>query len=188
MIGVGKASCAGYGVEAGPSDAIEKGLGLRFSATFGRQQDVGLYLGLRTEELPRICERAEKGAAVLRASLVIGFDSAVGAHYNPGVSIALTERPMKTLTLFAAAVFLLIPSSNMRAQAPEKDAKPADSKPAEKCDAATTKEEVSTTDHTIRAGTQTIPYKATASTTLLKNDKGDSTGLASIRWRTRAPM
>lgn len=84
---------------------------------------------------------------------------------------------MKTLTLFAAAVILLIPSSNMRAQAPEKDAKPADNKPAEKCDAAATKEEVSTTDHTIRAGTQTIPYKATASTTLLKNDKGDSTGL-----------
>jgi len=33
------------------------------------------------------------------------------------------------------------------------------------------------TDHTIRIGSQTIAYKATASTTLLKNDKGDSTGL-----------
>jgi carboxypeptidase C (cathepsin A) len=61
------------------------------------------------------------------------------------------------------------------AQAPEKDAKGAEAKGPEKCDAA--KEESSATDHTIRIGGQTIPYKATASTTLLKNDKGDSTGL-----------
>jgi carboxypeptidase C (cathepsin A) len=39
------------------------------------------------------------------------------------------------------------------------------------------KEEVSVTEHTIRIGGQTIPYKATASTTLLKNDAGDPTGL-----------
>ena len=35
------------------------------------------------------------------------------------------------------------------------------------------KEETSTTDHMIRLGTQTIVYKATASTTLLKNDKDE---------------
>jgi carboxypeptidase C (cathepsin A) len=35
------------------------------------------------------------------------------------------------------------------------------------------KEETSTTDHMIRLGTQTIAYKATASTTLLKNDKDE---------------
>ena len=56
-----------------------------------------------------------------------------------------------------------------------KDAK--NEKPAEKCDAAATKEEVSTTEHTVRIGGQNIAYKATASTTLLKNDKGDATGL-----------
>jgi carboxypeptidase C (cathepsin A) len=60
------------------------------------------------------------------------------------------------------------------AQAPEKDGKAAETKAADKCDA---KEESSVTDHTIRIGGATIPYKATASTTLLKNDKGDSTGL-----------
>ena len=39
------------------------------------------------------------------------------------------------------------------------------------------KEESSVTDHTIRIGGQTIPYKATAGTILLKNDKGEPTGL-----------
>src|SRR5690242_9136171 len=39
------------------------------------------------------------------------------------------------------------------------------------------KEEMSVTEHTIHLGSQTIPYKATASTTMLKNDAGDPTGL-----------
>src|SRR2546430_12884037 len=37
-------------------------------------------------------------------------------------------------------------------------------------------EESSMTEHSIKIGGQTIPYKATASTTLLKNEKGESTG------------
>ena len=37
------------------------------------------------------------------------------------------------------------------------------------------KEESSVTDHTIKIGGQTIAYKATASTTLIKDDKGDPT-------------
>lgn len=42
---------------------------------------------------------------------------------------------------------------------------------------ASTKEEVSVTEHTITIGGKVIPYKATASTTLLKNDAGDPIGL-----------
>jgi carboxypeptidase C (cathepsin A) len=76
-----------------------------------------------------------------------------------------------------AVVFGLGLTGGARAQAPDKDAKAPDAKPADKCDAAATKEESSVTDHSIRIGGQTIPYKATASTTLLKNDKGDATGL-----------
>jgi len=34
------------------------------------------------------------------------------------------------------------------------------------------KEEISVTDHTIKIGGQTIPYKATAQTILLKDEKG----------------
>jgi carboxypeptidase C (cathepsin A) len=88
----------------------------------------------------------------------------------------------KHLTVLAAAACLFFASPyRLAAQAPDKDkdkdkdAKASDSK--DKCDAPATKEESSTTDHTIRIGGQTIPYKATASTTLLNNDKGDPTGL-----------
>ncbi len=41
----------------------------------------------------------------------------------------------------------------------------------------TPKEEWSVTDHTIQIGGQTISYKASAGTTLLKNDAGEPTGL-----------
>jgi hypothetical protein len=78
----------------------------------------------------------------------------------------------------AAALFLFVQSPLSAAQAQsDKDAKTPEAKAADKCDAAATKEEVSVTDHTIRLAGQTIPYKATASTTLLKNDKGEATGL-----------
>ncbi|HXL21166.1 MAG TPA: peptidase S10 [Candidatus Dormibacteraeota bacterium] len=73
-----------------------------------------------------------------------------------------------------AVVFGLGLAGRAAAQAPDKDAKAPEAKGAEKCEA---KEESSVTDHTMRIGGQTIAYKATASTTLLKNDKGDLTGL-----------
>src|SRR5690348_11429956 len=70
---------------------------------------------------------------------------------------------------------------NTAAQAPvapqERGARAPEAKPEEKCDATATKEESSVTEHSIRVGGQSISYKATASTTLLKNDKGDPTGL-----------
>jgi carboxypeptidase C (cathepsin A) len=83
----------------------------------------------------------------------------------------------KGLFFCAAATVLLFGQSRIAAQSPEKDAKAPEARAAEKCDPATAKEEVSMTDHSIRIGGQTIPYKATASTTLLKNDKEESTGL-----------
>jgi carboxypeptidase C (cathepsin A) len=57
-----------------------------------------------------------------------------------------------------------------KTEKPEKEAKPADAKPAPE-----PKEESSVTDHTIKIGGQSIAYKATASTTLIKDDKGDPT-------------
>ena len=39
------------------------------------------------------------------------------------------------------------------------------------------KEEWSVTDHTLKVGAQTIPYKASAGTTLLKDNAGEPTGL-----------
>ena len=63
------------------------------------------------------------------------------------------------------------------APAQERGARTPEARSEEKCDPATTKEESSVTEHSIRVGGQTISYKATASTTLLKNDKGEPTGL-----------
>jgi len=61
------------------------------------------------------------------------------------------------------------------ALAQEKDAKPAD-KPAE-APAAPPKEESAATDHSIKIGSQVIPYKATVGSLLLKNEKDEPTAL-----------
>src|SRR5260370_10997494 len=84
----------------------------------------------------------------------------------------------KSFWLCAVGIFVLLgQAARLAAQAPEREAKASEAKAAEKCDPATAKEESSVTEHTIKSGSKTIPYKATASTTLLKNEKGDSTGL-----------
>jgi carboxypeptidase C (cathepsin A) len=58
----------------------------------------------------------------------------------------------------------------------EKDAKAAEKeKPAEKTPPP--KEESSVTEHTLKIGGQTIPYKATAATILLKNEKDEPVAL-----------
>ena len=76
----------------------------------------------------------------------------------------------------------------LAAQAPEREAKAPEAKSADKCDAATAKEESSVTEHAIKLGGQTISYKATASTTLLKNEKGESTGLMYSAAYTRSDV
>jgi carboxypeptidase C (cathepsin A) len=50
-------------------------------------------------------------------------------------------------------------------------------RPATPEPAAQPKEEWSVTEHTIKLGGQTIPYKASAGTTLIRNDAGDPIGL-----------
>ncbi|HTQ60135.1 MAG TPA: hypothetical protein VMI32_07930 [Candidatus Solibacter sp.] len=84
----------------------------------------------------------------------------------------------KCFWIFAAGIFLLFgQTTRVAAQAPEHEGHGPEAKAAEKCTAADTKEETSVTEHSIRLGGQTIPYKATAGLTLLKNEKGDATGL-----------
>ena len=77
------------------------------------------------------------------------------------------------LLLLCAASLLAF--SNSGAVAQEKEAKPAE-KPAEPA-AAPPKEESTVTDHSIKIGSQTIPYKATVGSLLLKNEKDESTAL-----------
>ena len=66
-----------------------------------------------------------------------------------------------------------------------------ESKPAEKppeAPAAPPKEESSVTDHTIKIAGQTIPYKATAATILIRNDKDDPTALIYYTAYTRSDV
>ncbi|MGD0569420.1 MAG: peptidase S10 [Candidatus Sulfotelmatobacter sp.] len=83
----------------------------------------------------------------------------------------------KMFALIVMSILLVLSqASQVAAQEPEKpaekEAKPADkdAKPAPE-----PKEESSVTDHTLKIGAQTIAYKATASTTLIKDEKGDPT-------------
>jgi carboxypeptidase C (cathepsin A) len=72
-------------------------------------------------------------------------------------------------------------------QAQDKDAKPAD-KPAEAPASPAPKEESSVTDHSIKIGAQTIPYKATAATILLKNEKDEPIALLYSTAYTRSDV
>src|SRR6267378_3797111 len=91
---------------------------------------------------------------------------------------------VKNLALLLVLTPLMgVISPELRAQ--EKDAKPGD-KPAEAAALAPAKEESSITDHTIKIGGQTIPYKATAATILLKNEKDEPTALVYFTAYTRS--
>ncbi len=83
----------------------------------------------------------------------------------------------KSLCLLAIMLMLMGLSPRVGAQAADEEKKPAEAKPEPASDLNPAKEESSVTDHTIRLGGQAIPYKATAGTILLKNDKGEPTGL-----------
>jgi carboxypeptidase C (cathepsin A) len=61
--------------------------------------------------------------------------------------------------------------------AQDKEEKSTEKKAEKSAEAAPAKEESSVTEHTIRIGGQVIPYKATAQTILLKNDKGEPEAL-----------
>src|SRR5258708_25344117 len=76
--------------------------------------------------------------------------------------------------LRALALSMTAIAAGVRAQ--EKDAKPSE-KPAEAAPAAPPNEQSSVTEHSIKIGGQTIPYKATAPTMLLKDEKDQPTSL-----------
>jgi len=98
----------------------------------------------------------------------------------------------KHFWIFAAAFFLCAGQATRLAAQPQErpggEGRAPEAKAPDKCDEKATKEESSVTDHTIKIGGQTIPYKATASTTLLKNDKGEPTGLIYSAAYTRSDV
>jgi carboxypeptidase C (cathepsin A) len=90
------------------------------------------------------------------------------------------------LTALCAAV-LLCPLTVCNS-AQEKDTKPAEKAPEKAAESAPPKEESSITDHSIKIGGQTIPYKATAGTILLKNEKDEPTALVYYTGYTRSDV
>ncbi|HJX95875.1 MAG TPA: hypothetical protein VJ324_09680, partial [Candidatus Acidoferrum sp.] len=90
---------------------------------------------------------------------------------------------------FFLALALSLMALPLSLPAQDKDAKPAE-KPADVAAAATPapKEESSVTDHSIKIGSQTIPYKATAATILLKNEKDEPIALLYSTAYTRSDV
>jgi carboxypeptidase C (cathepsin A) len=86
--------------------------------------------------------------------------------------------------LLVVLVVLNVTTRNVQAQ--EKESKPAD-KLAE-APATPPKEESSVTEHTIKIAGQTIPYKATAATILIRNDKDEPTALLYYTAYTRSDV
>src|SRR5271170_8384323 len=95
----------------------------------------------------------------------------------------------KFFCIGAFTLLTLVLTVPAHAQEPAKDAKPAiemkgsDAKPAD-----APKEETWASDHTTRIGGQSISYKATASLTMLKDDKGDPTALIFSTAYTRTDL
>jgi len=98
---------------------------------------------------------------------------------------------MKRILSHGIAVFLVIFgwASHDVAQESSKETTPAEAKSsAAKVETPAPKEETSVTDHTLRIGGQSIPYKATASTILLKDEKGEPTALIYSTAYTRSDV
>ncbi len=85
--------------------------------------------------------------------------------------MANLSRPVLLAALF------LFPMASLSLRAQEKDAKPAEKEKPAEATPPIPKEESSVTDHTLKIGAQTIPYKATAATILLKNEKDEPIAL-----------
>ena len=77
---------------------------------------------------------------------------------------------------FVIVAVSLVPDSRALRAAEDPPQEPKAAAPAA-APAPAPKEEWSVTDHTIKIGSQTIPYKASAGTTLLTTDAGEPTGL-----------
>ncbi len=97
-------------------------------------------------------------------------------------------KKLSQLGMFAAAVACLFLSPSY-AVAQDKDEKGGDKKAEQSGEAGEKpKEEISVTDHTIKIGGQTIPYKATAQTILLKDEKGAPVALVYSTAYTRSDV
>src|SRR5436853_1328098 len=92
---------------------------------------------------------------------------------------------VKSLGVLLVATMVLTGTART-VQDQEEESSPADKLPG--ATATPPKEESSVTDHTIKISGQTIPYKATAATILIKNDKDEPTALVYFTAYTRSDV
>src|SRR6266566_1415275 len=81
------------------------------------------------------------------------------------------EASMRVATIILTACVLAVPLTAQNPPAASERDTAAKAAPA-----PIPKEASSVTDHTIRIGSQLVPYRATAATLLLKNDKDEAIG------------
>jgi carboxypeptidase C (cathepsin A) len=86
-----------------------------------------------------------------------------------------TRRNLRILIVIALVASWT--GSLVRAQPAAPPPKPQEVKPSSATELASAREESSVTEHAIRIKGQSIPYRAIAGTTLLRDDKGEPTGL-----------
>jgi carboxypeptidase C (cathepsin A) len=89
--------------------------------------------------------------------------------------------------LFCASLFLFSAFVHL-SPAQEKETKPAEKSAEKTPETPPAKEESSVTDHSIKIGARTIPYKATAGSILLKNDKDEDQALIYYTAYTRSDV
>ncbi len=93
---------------------------------------------------------------------------------------------LRSVFLTSPFLFFLVPWNLGAQETHEKETKTVEKdKPAEPAPPAP-KEEASVTDHNVKIGAQTVPYKATAATILLKNEKEEPTALIYYTAYTRS--
>src|SRR5689334_19514054 len=96
---------------------------------------------------------------------------------------------MKRLSQLGMLLLVAIALWPIASYPQEKDEKAGDKKADQAADTGEKpKEELSITEHTIKIGGQTIPYKATAQTVLLKDEKGTPIALVYSTAYTRSDV
>jgi len=84
----------------------------------------------------------------------------------------------RSLCFVILAIFLGVSlAPRLAAQVPEREVRPQEAKAPAPAEIVPAKEEYSVTEHVLRLAGQVIPYRATAGTTLLRDEKGEPTGL-----------
>src|SRR6266550_4991931 len=148
------------------------------------QDDLGRHAEARGVSLPAGIRSASPGHAAAAAG------SAATARSRDR-SLVLRDQPLiaypgGTMRLGIIVLTTCVFALPMNAQRPAPATAPAERDTTKAVPTPIPNEMSSVTDHTIRVGGQLVPYRATAATMLLKNDKEESVGVLYYTAYTRS--